>query len=410
MNEKIKRLREQAAAKLHEITVRRDSFDEDAKNSERSEWTDEQNNELNLHLDEYKRLQAQIQSEERIAEVTEAMSTSRGLEIMGDNDNGGLNDPNSEDANIRNLYNWIRRGTDAQGMYQETIEMPIPSVGSLANDDRFKNMRALQTAPNTNAGFNAIRDELARAIVVAQYENDALREAGATVRSTATGSDMPVTTFNDTGNTAPIVAQGAAGAEQDPATGRPVMKAYVYRGYIDVSRELDQDDVVGLIAELPEAVGVRLSRGRETDHTIGTGTNEPTGVLTSLKATASAIHSVTRAIATADATGWTTLIDLYNTVGRAYRRNGRWMMSTEVLTLFLKMKDGDGKPLFLPDVRSDLMVGPFNRPIVVNDNMPVIPAATNKADLVIYGDFRYFWIRDVRAIELVMQPLSVITT
>lgn len=406
MNEKIKRLREQAASLLHEITVRRDSFDEDMTANQRSEWLDEQTAELKTILDRYNSLESQIATEERIAQVTSDLTTSRGLEIMGNNENAGLNGGsggNDEQAYARAFGQWIRTGIGPDGQYSERWTVPIHSVDSLTSDDRFKNSRAL--AVGAAPGLNAIRDESAIAFVVAQYENDSLREAGATVRSTATGSPWPLTTFfdedgSDNFNMAPIVAEGAASAEQDPVTGRPVMNAYTYRGHVDVSMELDQDDVVGLMAELPNAAGGRLSRGRAAHHTTGTGSGQPQGVVTGVLAAGTGARvTTTRAVATADATGWTTLIDLYNKPGRAYRRNGRWMMNTDIFTTYLKMKDGDGRPLFIPDVRSDLMVGPFNRQVVVNDDMPALAAANSPSVLALYGDFSYYWIRDVRAVE-----------
>ena len=404
MNEKIKQLQDSAASMLHSISTRRDEFNQDQETNQRSAWTEDQDTELTKMLDEYQRLQSQIKSETAIAELHENAKTSRGLNVMGNQEGGSLKDGQNEDAYNRAFANWVKTGVGLSGQYEETWTIQMPGVTDF-KDDNVGNYRAL--AVGTGDGGHAIREDVARAFVVAQYANDSLREAGATVRSTATGSDWRITTFHDADssnssgfNLAPIKGEGQDSDEQDPSLDEVVMKAFVYRGHVDVSKELDQDDVVGLMSELPSAVGGRISRNREKHHTDGTGSGQPTGLLTAIGTSGSDVLSRTRASIRADETGWTTLIDLFNAVGRAYRRNGTWMMNTATLSFYLKMKDGQGRPLFLADVRSDLMVGPFNRPMVVNDWMPAEAAANTASSYVLYGDFGYYYIRDVRAIEI----------
>jgi HK97 family phage major capsid protein len=211
---------------------------------------------------------------------------------------------------------------------------------------------------------------------------------------TSTGATLAIPTNDDTANTGAIVAEEGSHASGTALTLAQVnLGAYLYSSKIvKVSWQLLQDSEIDFPSLLARKFGERLGRIQNTHLTTGTGSGQPQGVV------------IGAASGVAGATGTTTtipaddLFNLFHSVDIAYRANARWMMSDTAALALRKVKDGNGQYLWQPGLQMsapDMLLG---KPVVINNDVAV-PAASAKS--VLFGDFSNYYIREVKAIQVV---------
>jgi len=219
---------------------------------------------------------------------------------------------------------------------------------------------------------------------------------------TGTGNTMPWPTINDTTNSGRIIGENVQMIETDFVFNTVTFSAYIGSSdLILIPLALIQDsyfDIDGLAAKL---LGIRLGRLFNKKCTVGTGTNEPTGIVTAAVASGNVFQLLpgnTAAIA------YNNLVDLQHSVDPAYRENpsSKFMMSDTMLKLIKKMVDGNNRPLWQPGLTASFQIGADviggNKPkileneYVINQDM-AIPAAS--AYSMLYGDMSTYKVREV---------------
>jgi HK97 family phage major capsid protein len=218
------------------------------------------------------------------------------------------------------------------------------------------------------------------------------------------GRPFPWPTVNDTTNMGRLIGENVQNTETDVVFGQVTFNAFIASSDIVlVPLSLLQDsafDIDGLLAKL---LGIRLGRLRNYYATIGTGTNQPTGILVAAAAAGLTLQlgsGSTSTIAYAD------LVDLEHEVDPAYRYNSstRWMFNDTTLKVLKKLVDGNNRPLWSPGLTASFQDGPavqlldarptiLGHAYVVNQNMPS-PAAN--AYSVLFGDMSCFKLRRVK--------------
>ena len=219
-----------------------------------------------------------------------------------------------------------------------------------------------------------------------------------TVYRTASGTDMPFPTNNDTSNKGAILAENTQVAEVDATFGQLVLNSYKYSSkLVLVARELLQDSAVNIPELIGQILGERIGRIQNDHFTTGDNSSKPNGVVTA--ATSSSITT-----ASATAISYDNLVDLVHALDPAYRLNARFMMSDAALKVIKKIKvaqySGDtvGAPLWIPGLAGMLADTIMGYPYVINQSVAV-PAASAKA--VLFGDFSKYLIRDVSDVRLI---------
>lgn len=265
-----------------------------------------------------------------------------------------------------------------------------PSFNELRSQRRRGEARAQSTADG--AGGYTIPDTLVRMIDVALLDYGGMREAGATVIRTTAGEKMTIPTSDDTGNAGSILVENSQVDEQDVSFGEKQLDAYKYSSdLIRVSHELLQDTAIDLPTFLAQRLGERLARITNQHFTTGSGSSQPNGVVS---AAVSAGTTAGAAVVTFDE-----LLTLFHSVDPAYRRQGaRFMFSDATCRVLKGMKDGEGRPLWLPGIQTrepDTLLG---QPYTINQDVADIGTG---AKAVLFGAFSYYWIRDVVGIRLV---------
>lgn len=250
------------------------------------------------------------------------------------------------------------------------------------------NNRALTTGTAT-AGGHTVAPEFQNELDRALFAFGGARQAARVIR-TSTGAELPWPTMNDTASEGRILAEMGSVANSDLTFGSVTFGAYKYTSdLIVVSEELLQDSAVDLASEIGGALGTRIGRVTNRHFTTGTGVAQPLGLLTAASAgvTGSAALAVT----------YDDLVDLEHSVNSAYRKGAKFVFSDATLREIKKLKDGEGRPLWVPGLTGNAPDTILGYAYVINDDMPDMAAG---AKSIVFGDVSKFIIRDAKDIIL----------
>ncbi|MFC5423036.1 phage major capsid protein [Bosea eneae] len=256
----------------------------------------------------------------------------------------------------------------------------------------------MSTTTPSEGGYTVATD-------VATTVLDALKAFGgmrgvAGVISTSSGNPMSFPTSDGTAEEGEIVPENASASDADVSFGTAGLPVYKYSSkVVPVPFELLQDSSVDIEAFVRGRITTRLGRITNKHFTVGTGTGQPNGVITA------AGIGVTAANGSSQVTAITydSLVDLQHSVDPAYREGGncRFMMNDSSVKVVRKIKDTNGRPIFVPGYEETSPGGAPDRllgnPITVNQNMAAMAASARS---IAFGDFKHYAIRDVMAVEM----------
>lgn len=212
----------------------------------------------------------------------------------------------------------------------------------------------------------------------------------AEVITTETGASLPWPTVDDTANEGAILAENTQVVEQDVTFGQASLDAYMYTSkLVRVSLQLLNDNAFGLETWLARALGARIGRIQNRHFTVGTGTGQPDGIVTSAAVGKQGAVGQTLTVTYDD------LVDLIDSIDTAYLSGGnvRFMMSQTARKTLRKLKDGQNRPLWEPSLQAGTPDTLMGYGLTLNNYVPD-PAASAKS--IVFGDIREAYvIRDV---------------
>ena len=212
--------------------------------------------------------------------------------------------------------------------------------------------------------------------------------------NTAGGETIQVPSLSAYSSSSTVTAQGANFSEADPTLNSFVnLGAFKYGFLIQVSREMIEDSGVDLLGFLSEQVGNGLGYNVQNALTNGTGTVQPTGIVTAAGSGVTGGTGVSGAF-TAD-----NLIDLFYSLDGAARLlpGIGWMMNGASIGAVRKLKDSAGNFVFSPAAdgnQRDLLLG---RPVHENPHMA---SAGTGVKSVLCGHIPSYFVRSVGGIRL----------
>jgi HK97 family phage major capsid protein len=240
--------------------------------------------------------------------------------------------------------------------------------------------RALAVARDTDGGFT-VPEEWSAKLIEAMAAYGAVR-ATSTILSTSTGVDIHVPKVEDAMVSAQV-GEEQPFTESDDDYDEAILGAYKYGHIVKVSDELVQDSMFDIDAHVRAraARAVALKEGAKL--AVGTGSNEPTGLLTA------ATVGVTAASATT--VTFDELIDLYFSVPAPYRNLGSWLMGDGLVKIAAKLKDSEGRYLWQPSLQAGTPDTFYGKPVRTD---PFIVDPAINAVTAVYGDLSGYWVRD----------------
>lgn len=275
---------------------------------------------------------------------------------------------------------YLRHGMNGLNEEQRAIAAP-----------RFQN--AQSTGSNTGGGYTVptgFYDQL----IDAQKAYGGMLDPGVSfIFDTDSGNALPIPTDNDTTNSGAILTENTQAGTQDVTFGAVTLGAYTYTSKIVlVSNQLLQDSAFNLDAFLSAKLGTRIARAVNTHTTTGDGSSKPNGVVTAATLGVTAANGETLSLIFDD------LIELEHSVDPAYRKNARYMMADSTLKAIKKLKDSQGRYLWMPGLPIAKEPDTINGfPYTVNQDMAAMAIS---AKTVLFGDFSNYWIRRVKGTQV----------
>lgn len=156
---------------------------------------------------------------------------------------------------------------------------------------------------------------------------------------------------------------------------------------IKVSWELLQDAFFDLEAYIRGEFALRIGYLQEAAYASGNGTKKPKGVLVDAQVGVNA--AATGSVSTDE------LISLVYSVRRPFRVNGTFLLNDLAIAAIRKLKDSTGQYIWSPGLLGDEPDRILGYPVISDADIPA-PAASAKS--VAFGDFSYYWIRDVNGV------------
>jgi HK97 family phage major capsid protein len=267
------------------------------------------------------------------------------------------------------------------------------------NAEEWANIRATMSTTTGSEGGFTVDSQVASSVLDALKSFGGMREVSTVIQTSGIGA-MSFPSSNGTAEVGEIVAENQTANDLDVTFGTIGLPVYKYSSkVITVPFELLQDSTVDIEAFVRNRMMERLGRITNAHFTTGTGSSQPNGVQTA------AATGVTAANSTSQVTAVTydSLVELQHSVDPAYRGLGRtrWMFNDTTLRDIRKIKDDQKRPIFVPGYETGNPAGApdriLNDPITINQDMPNMAASARS---ILYGDFSFYYIRDVMAVEM----------
>ncbi|MFB1700443.1 phage major capsid protein, partial [Salmonella enterica] len=213
----------------------------------------------------------------------------------------------------------------------------------------------------------------------------------AQILATSDGRTMEWATADGTAEVGVLLGENEEAGEEDTEFGMDSLGALKMTSkIIRVSNELLQDSAIDMEAYLARRIAERIGRGEARYLIQGTGTGtpkQPKGLKASVTGTTQT--------AAAGAVKWQEILALKHSIDPAYRRGPKFRLAfnDNTLKLISEMEDGQGRPLWLPDIVGVAPASVLNVPYVIDQEIDDIGAGKK---FMFCGDFDRFIIRRVR--------------
>jgi HK97 family phage major capsid protein len=290
--------------------------------------------------------------------------------------------------------NYLRRGLDGlDADDRQIMRNRFQNLGGIRN--------AQTTTPGTGGGY-LIPTGFSEKLQVAMKWFGGIDGVVGEI-TTESGNPMPYPTVNDTTNYGRIIGQNVQLTETDFVFNQITFNAYILSSdLVLIPLSLVEDSFFDIDALAAKLLGTRLGRLLNNMCTIGTGTAQPTGIVTAAVAEGNVI---TLASGNTASIAYANLVALESAVDPSYRYNPstRWMFSDAMLKLLKLLVDGQSRPLWQPGLTASFETGAsvnlldskpkiLDHPYIINQDMAA-PAAN--AYSMLFGDVSNYILRKV---------------
>lgn len=199
-------------------------------------------------------------------------------------------------------------------------------------------------------------------------------------------------------------AEAAEVSDDTPTFAQPSVDVHMARGFVPISIQALQD-----AANVTQEIGRLFARGKDTleatKFVTGTGTNEPTGIITAIAATDGGSPDYTVDPATAETFAAADVYGLPDELPARYRMNGAWLANNKIYTLIRQFASSDGPDMWerLSFDRPPLLLGkPVYEAEAMDSSWDTAASANNY--ILLFGDFENFVIADRVGMQVELIP------
>lgn len=333
----------------------------DKVEAEKRDITGEEEQKYDAIMVDVDKLAKDIEREERTAALENELHSSNGAKVGGKETPGENSD--------------IRAGRASNEYKNAFWHASRQGKNALYADE----LRALQIGTDSEGGY-LVPEEFENMLIQGLTAQNIMRTL-ATVITTASDRNVPVVASH---GTATWLAEEGAFTESDEAFNRVILGAHKVGTLIKVSEELLNDSAFNLEQYIANEFTRRVGKAEETAFVNGDGSGKPTGAIGAAEVgvTAAAGNAIT-----ADE-----IIDLYHSLGRAYRDRATWLMADSTAKVLRKLKNTTtGDYLWQPGLQAGQPDRILGRPLAISDDVPAIGLS---AKVIAFGDFSFYWIAD----------------
>jgi HK97 family phage major capsid protein len=273
-----------------------------------------------------------------------------------------------------------------------TKRASLESFRAYVSTGEFRTYAAMSTVTGSNGGY-LLPVEFERILLqgMAQYD-DLLNPANVRVIPSENGRTLSLPSIDLSSITSAIVSQNT----QQLPVANPTVANNTFGGYsfktnpIAITLELEMDAAAfeSTMQILMTAFGIGLARGTGASLVTGTGSGQPSGLLT-------VAQDSTVVAASSSAFTHDELLATYMAVNRAYRSSPKaaFVMNDAIYQNILALKDSTGRPLINMTEDGERL---FGKRVLIAPSMPT--AAGSKA--LVFGDLSQFAVRIVGSPEV----------
>ncbi len=381
---KIKELREKRANLNEQAKVLLQKADDEKRDmtAEEEQQFDKLHDEMNSLKGQIDRLERQEAADRDLATSQGTAAGSRALDGAGTGDNDA-DEPKPEEQRTAAWRGWLTRGMNGlgaeerQAMQQMQAELPAEA-------------RAMAAGLDTAGGYTC-PDDFRAQIETAMKAYSGVRQLRTQVLSTASGNDIPWPTSDDTSNEGELLGENTAASEEDITFGAKNLRAYMFSSkMVRVSFQFLQDTgIANIEAWLAARLAERIGRITGRLFITGTGNNQPEGLA---EGATEGKQGASQTLIKYD-----DIVDLVHSVDPAYRLQAQFLLGDGTLKNIKKLKDGEGRPLWVPGVAVREPDSIMGYGYAVDQAIPT-PATTTIS--AYFGDFSKFLVRDVTSMQL----------
>ncbi|WP_231382604.1 phage major capsid protein [Mycobacterium simiae] len=176
-------------------------------------------------------------------------------------------------------------------------------------------------------------------------------------------------------------------SDDSPSLGQPEIPVYKLQIFVELSHEV-QMDAAGLANDIATMVAFEKDVKESIAFVTGSGTGQPTGIITALTGGSSVVPSAT--------TDTLAVADVYNVDGDLPQRfafNASWLAHRKIYNKLRQLDTAGGNALWgqLADARKSELLG---RPDYVSEAMDSSITALSDNLVLLYGDFKNYVIAD----------------
>lgn len=283
----------------------------------------------------------------------------------------------------------VRSGADATVEKRNAFEALLRNGhSSLSAEQRelVKEFRAQETQTGEKGGFTLPKEF--RAQIIEGMKAYGGLASICQVLNTDHGRDIPFITADDTADVGVLLGESSAVGEEDvDDLGQVIIGAKKLTSkMVRVPNELLQDSGIDFSSFVGSRLSRRLGRGEANLIVNGSGAGTPVQPK-GLKASATTVTASGKVnVSYAD------MVKLKHSVNSAYRQGAQFLFSDDILKKLTELKDGQGRPLWLPAVSADVPASILGHAYQVDDAVESIGAEKTFA---YFGDFQQFILRRV---------------
>ncbi|QKN84421.1 major capsid protein [Vibrio phage Marilyn] len=374
MSDKLKQLREQRNNLAGEANQLNSKYDADKR------MPKDELNTLNGILDKIGEIDAEIRTEERMAE-TALDNFDQG------NHNNSVRDNYTRDPGRQANESSFVRAFMMGGLSNLSQE----ELHSMRNRTPADIQNAMSTTTPSEGGYT-VAEEWMRQLQVAMKAYGGMYSVAEIMR-TATGATLNMPTADATSEEGEIVGQNSAVSQLDTSFGNKTLGSFMYSSKsIALPWELLQDSMFDLDAYIMDLLAMRIGRITNRHFTVGTGSGQPEGIVTG-----AAQGKIGKSGQTLTVT-YDDLVALEHSVDPAYRNQAGvgFMFHDSTLEQLRLIKDKNDRPIFVPGYEQGNPGGApdrlLNRPITINQHMAPMAAS---AKSILFGQLSKYKIRQV---------------